>query len=246
MPMTFVQLSDHVYLVGGKVLSHPLDCNVYLIDGRPQECVLVDSGTGLGVDMILQNVKEAGFDLGQVSAVVNTHCHYRHAGGNFQLNKHLGYAEVIIHELDATAVETGKSDLTGANRYGEKFEPCQVDVRVCTSDMEAMKTLGFGDSLWISAGDFELATIHAPGHTPGSMCLYGKIDGRQMLFAGDVGGQLRKEWGSNGENQRSSILNLLELEIDRIFAGHEAVTEKPRRWFENLLSRERHSAAEAR
>jgi glyoxylase-like metal-dependent hydrolase (beta-lactamase superfamily II) len=240
--MPVVQLSEHVFLVGGKVSSHPLDCNVYLIDGRPQECVLVDSGTGLGVDVILQNVKEAGIDLGQVSAVVNTHCHYRHAGGNFQLNKRLGYAEVIIHELDAMAVETGDSDLTGANRYGEKFMPCQVNVRVCTSDMEPMKTLGFGDRLWISAGDFELATIHAPGHTPGSMCLYGKIDGRQMLFAGDVGGQLRKKWGSNGEDWRSSILNLLQLKIDCIFSGHDVVTENPREWFENLLSKEPQNA----
>jgi glyoxylase-like metal-dependent hydrolase (beta-lactamase superfamily II) len=108
--------------------------------------------------------------------------------------------------------------------------------------MEAMKTLGFGDSLWISAGDFELATIHAPGHTPGSMCLYGKIDGRQMLFAGDVGGQLRKEWRSNGEDWRSSILNLLQLKIDRIFFGHDVATENPRKWFENLLSKEPQNA----
>lgn len=50
--MPFVRLSDHIYLVGGKGLSHPLDCNVYLIDGRPQECVLVDSGTASGVNII--------------------------------------------------------------------------------------------------------------------------------------------------------------------------------------------------
>jgi len=233
--MPFVRLSDHIYLVGGKELSHPFDCNVYLIDGRPQDCVLVDSGTGLGVDAILRNVDEAGFDPGQVAAVVNTHCHYCHAGGNFWLNLHLGYIEVIIHELDATAVETDDSKLTGAGLHSNRFEPCQVNVRVCTSDMEPMKTLGFGDRLLISAGRFELAPIHTPGHTPGSMSLYGKIDGKQTLFAGDIRDQLRTEWGSNSESQRSSIQSLLEIEIDRIFLRHGTAVEKPREWLEKSI-----------
>jgi len=62
-------------MVGGKGLSNHVDCNVYLIDGRPQECVLVDSGTASGGDAILHNIEEAGFDAGQIAAVVNTHCH---------------------------------------------------------------------------------------------------------------------------------------------------------------------------
>ena len=234
--MPFVRLSDHIYRVGGKGLSHPLDCNVYLIDGRPQECVLVDSGTASGVNIILDNIEEAGFDLGQVAAVVNTHCHYSHTGGNFRLNKRLGYIEVIIHELDAAAVEIGDPNLTGANLHGGKFEPCEVNVRVCTSDMKPMKTLGFGDRLLISAGDFELMPIHTPGHTPGSMCLYGSIDGSQTLFAGDIGeARLRKEWHSNAESRHSSISKLCQLEIDRAYPGHDMITENPRKWLKSML-----------
>jgi glyoxylase-like metal-dependent hydrolase (beta-lactamase superfamily II) len=234
--MPFLQLSEHIYQVGGRRLSHPSDCNVYLIDGRPQECVLVDCGTASGIDMILDNVKQAGFDLGQIAAVVNTHCHYCHASGTFRLNKRLGYIEVIIHELDAAAIETGDPNLTGANLHGSKFEPCEVNVRVCTSDMKSMKTMGFGDKLVISAGDFELVPVHTPGHTPGSMSLYGKIDGKQTLFAGDIGeNQLREEWKSSAESWRSSILKLLELEIDRLYLGHGVPVENSTKWFESLL-----------
>jgi glyoxylase-like metal-dependent hydrolase (beta-lactamase superfamily II) len=234
--MPFLRLSDHIYQVGGKALSHPSDCNVYLIDGRPQECVLIDCGTALGIEMLLDNVKEAGFDLTQVAAVINTHCHYCHAGGTFRLNKRLGYVEVIIHELDAMAVETGDPNLTGANLHGSRFEPCEVNVRVCTSDMTSMKTLGFGDKLLISAGDFELTPVHTPGHTPGSMSLYGKIDGKETLFAGDIGEkQLRQEWDSGAESSHSSILKLLELEIDRLYLGHDMIVENPRRWLESQL-----------
>jgi len=235
--MPFIRLSNHVYLVGGKTLSHVFDCNVYLIDGRPKECVLVDSGTGLETGKILKNIEEAGFDLGQVSAVVNTHCHYCHAGGNFQLNKRLGYVEIIIHELDAPAVEKGDAKLTGASLYAGEFEPCEVNVRVYTSDTNAMKLLGFGDRLWISAGSFELATVHLPGHTPGSMGMYGKIDEVQMLFAGDINGPFQKEWGSNVEDWRASVQHLLKLEIDRMYLGHEMVNEKPKEWLKSLFRR---------
>lgn len=55
--MTFRKLSDHVYLVGGPSLSHSYDCNVYLIDGRPFECVLIDSGCGLGTEEVLKNIR---------------------------------------------------------------------------------------------------------------------------------------------------------------------------------------------
>jgi glyoxylase-like metal-dependent hydrolase (beta-lactamase superfamily II) len=234
--MPFVRLSDHVYMVGGKGLSNHVDCNVYLIDGRPQECVLVDSGTAHGGDAILHNIEEAGFDVGQIAAVVNTHCHYCHSSGNFQLNKRLGYIEVIIHELDALAVESGDPILTGANLHGSTFERCEVNVRVCTSDMKPMKSLGFGDRLLISAGDFDLVPIHTPGHTPGSMCLYGKIDGNQILFAGDIGeNKLRKEWNSNAESSYSSISTLCKLDIDRLYTGHQVIKHKPRKWLESLL-----------
>jgi len=229
------KLTEHVYLVGGPSLSHFYDCNVYLIDGRPFECVLIDSGCGLGTEAVLKNIREAGFDLGQVSCVVNTHCHYRHAGGNSKLNKLLGYCEVIIHELDAPAVERGDSILTGADMYRQKFEPCKVNIRDYTSDIAVMKLMGFGDKLWISAGDIELATIHTPGHTPGSMTIYGKIDNANVLFAGDIDGPFRKEWDSNIEAWKQSIIQLLELDLDIICAGHIIVKDEPKKWLESLL-----------
>ena len=44
-----MKIGEHVYLVGSEQfsLSHPLDCNCYLIDGA-SALGLVDTGTGMG------------------------------------------------------------------------------------------------------------------------------------------------------------------------------------------------------
>jgi len=235
--MPHEKLSEHLYLVGSPNLSHPLDCNVYLIDGRPTECVLIDSGCGLGIERLLKNIEEMGFDLGLIAAVVNTHCHYRHAGRNYRLNKLLGYCEVIIHELDAPTVEKGDSTLTGADFYGQRFEPCEVNVRAFTTNTEAMKLMGFGTKLLISAGDVEFAVIHTPGHTPGSMSIYGELDGSKILFTGDIDSPLRKERGSEIEMWKKTMANILKLDIDRIYAGHQIITAKPKKWLRSLLKK---------
>lgn len=233
--MPHERLSEHLYLVGNSNLSHPLDCNVYLIDGRPTECVLIDSGCGLGVDKILQNIRQVGIDLGLVSAVVNTHCHYRHAGGNFRLNKMLGYCEVIIHELDAPAVEQGDPSLTGASFYKQRFDPCKVDVRAYTDRNGSMKQIGFGDKLWISAGNFEFAVIPTAGHTPGSTSVYGELDGSKVLFSGDVNRAPTKAVNASEGTWKRSIEKLLELDIDTLCTGHQVVKEEPKKWLKSLL-----------
>ena len=63
-----MKISDRIYLVGSEqfALSHPLDCNCYLIDGG-NALGLIDTSLGLGVDDILKNVADDGFDPGKIS-----------------------------------------------------------------------------------------------------------------------------------------------------------------------------------
>jgi glyoxylase-like metal-dependent hydrolase (beta-lactamase superfamily II) len=221
------KVAEHVYRVGGSDLSHELDCNVYTLDGTT-ELFLIDSGCGLGTKKIIENIEKLGFNTEQLSGVVNTHCHYRHAGGNAKLNQLLGYCEVITHELDAPAIEMGDPKLTGASYYGSKFEPSRVDVRIFAEDDGSMK--------WrFDVGDFEIRPIPTPGHTPGSMAVYGKIDNVNVLFAGDIDGSFRQEWNSDLESWKKSVRHLLELDLDLICAGHLVVKEKPKEWLRSLL-----------
>ena len=65
-----MKVSDRICLVGSEqfALSHPLDCNCYLIDGG-NALGLIDTSLGLGVDDILKNVAADGFDPGKISHV---------------------------------------------------------------------------------------------------------------------------------------------------------------------------------
>lgn len=224
------KIAEKVYLVGSKNLSHPLDCNIYFIDGSPRECVLVDSGSGLGVSRILKNIKTLGFDLGLVSAVVNTHCHYRHAGGNAELNELLGYCEVIVHELDARPIETGDPVATKSSSYGKIFNPCRVDVRIFEEEDGPMKWL-------VGVGDYDLVPKHCGGHTPGSTAFYGDVHGQKILFLGDLDSLSKYAGNSEISRWKKALHYFLNLDVEIICAGHKIIKRKAKEWLEKLLLR---------
>ena len=58
-----MRLTEHIYLVGGGDvgfgITHPLDSHVYLVtDGKSG--ALIDSGVGIDIEPILQNIRDDG------------------------------------------------------------------------------------------------------------------------------------------------------------------------------------------
>src|SRR4051812_25882033 len=99
-----MRISERVYLVGSEQfgLSHPLDCNCYLIDGGSQ-LALVDTGLGMGVEQILANVAEEGFDPQNISHVLITHAHPGHCCGAAEIRERTG-AKVCAPALGASTM----------------------------------------------------------------------------------------------------------------------------------------------
>ena len=114
-----------IYAVGGPDLSHPSDCCVYLIDCG--ELVLIDAGAGESFDQLVDNIKSLGFKPERLEALIVTHAHIDHIGALYQFREAFG-AKVIVHELDAGAIETGKD--VGAQFYGVTYKPCTVDTKL--------------------------------------------------------------------------------------------------------------------
>ncbi len=206
--MSVVKISEKIYLIGGPQISHPYDCCVYLIDGSPESSIIIDSGSGFGFNEIIDNINELKLDA-QISTLVNTHCHFDHAGGDSKLKRTLR-CTVAAHKLDAEAIETGDQDLTAAKWMDIKFEPCKVDVKINENPLK--------DNIVV--GSYTLLAIHTPGHTPGSISLYGSIEGEDVLFCGDIGGPFMPAWNSNVENAKSSVKKLLKLDPTLLCAGH--------------------------
>ena len=201
-----VQVCKDVFMVGGSTLSHSYDCAVYLIDAG--ELVLIDTGAGLSFDRIVSNIKTLRFNPQDIKAVLVTHAHIDHIGSLCRF-KETYRAQVIAHEMDTEAIEEGIN--TGAEAYGVEYTPCAVDLKIT----ESQTTLSFTKH--------ELALVHIPGHTPGSIAIYLDIEGSRVLFGQDIHGPYVPEWGADRLQAKSSLQKLIDLNADILCEGHFGV-----------------------
>ncbi|MEM2549906.1 MAG: MBL fold metallo-hydrolase, partial [Nitrososphaerota archaeon] len=77
-----MRISKLVYMIGdgGRGLSHDLDCCVYVVDCNGS-FVVIDSGVGLGNELLVNNLREDGISLDKLRYLVVTHAHSDHACG---------------------------------------------------------------------------------------------------------------------------------------------------------------------
>jgi glyoxylase-like metal-dependent hydrolase (beta-lactamase superfamily II) len=212
-----------VYIVGSSDISDPKDCSVYLIDLG--ELILVDTGAGTGAEGIIGNIISLGLDPGRITTVILTHCHIDHVGGAHVFKGRYG-SRIVMHELDAAAVERGDNRMTAAYWYGVDFAPLGVDVKLA------------GEENRLHFSGNEVVCLHTPGHTPGSISAYVDIGGERVLFGQDIHGPFLAEFGANISHWQKSMETLLSLKADILCEGHFGIyrpNEKVTEYIERYL-----------
>jgi glyoxylase-like metal-dependent hydrolase (beta-lactamase superfamily II) len=219
-----IEIVKDIYLVGDSGMTDSRDCSVYLINLG--ELVLIDTGAGSSVDMIIRNIKELSLDPARLSTIILTHCHIDHVGGAYELRKRFG-SRIIMHALDADVLERGDNIMTAANWYGVSFSPLPIDVKMSSEEER------------FSFGEQEVACLHTPGHSPGSISVYLDRGGKRILFGQDIHGPFLAEFGANMSHWQKSMEKLLALKADILCEGHfgiyqpnERVTEYIERFIE--------------
>jgi glyoxylase-like metal-dependent hydrolase (beta-lactamase superfamily II) len=202
------QIEDGVFLVGSADISDSRDCMVYLLD--LEELVMIDTGTGPGLNMIISNIRYLGFDPARLSTIILTHCHIDHVGGAHEFKKRYG-ARIIMHNLDAAVVERGDSKMTAAHWYEVPFAPLKIDTKLLQEEER------------LTFGQHELVCLHTPGHTPGSISVYIDKSGKRILFGQDIHGPFMAEFGSDIGHWQISMEKLLALKADVLCEGHFGV-----------------------
>jgi len=216
-----IKVTDRVFLVGGSDITDSRDCSVYLVDAG--ELALIDSGAGAAPGRIVENIEALGLDPDRLSLLILTHCHIDHVGGASYFKERFGLT-VVMHDLDADAVERGDAVKTGASWYGVDLAPFKVDKRIA----------GAQDILELSEGT--LSCLHTPGHTPGSLSVSMDHGGQRVLFGQDIHGPFLPEFGADLTAWRTSMEKLLALAPDLLCEGHFGVFRPARRVREYIES----------
>ena len=148
--------------------------------------------------------------LDEACCIILTHLHYDHTAALDGL-KLSGKTVVMMHEADAKAIGTSAS---AAHFFGARAPKFRVDTVLA-------------DGAEIDLGDSTLRVIHAPGHTPGSICLY-EVQSKS-LFSGDTvfpyGSIGRTDLpGGSSRDLIRSISRLVTLDVSVLYPGHGEVT----------------------
>ena len=186
--------------------------NVYLVING-EELTVIDTGTSGNAKKALEYVQKLGRQPTDVKTIILTHFHMDHIGSAKEL-KDLTHAKVAAHAEDADYV-SGKEPLP---------KPKNILFRVFSS---FVKPVPVHVDIILKEGDriANLAVIHTPGHTPGSIMLLDEE--RKVLFAGDT---LRydgkKVSGAPGQfnvdskQVNESIAKASTLSFDIMLPGH--------------------------
>jgi hydroxyacylglutathione hydrolase len=189
----------------------PFDCNCTILAcGDTKDAVVIDPGGE--VERIAEIV--AQYDL-SVRSIIHTHAHLDHIYCTRDVKEAHG-GSICLHRGDAFLYD---GFAVQAKMFGWQVR--------ATSPVE--RWIEHGDR--IELGKRELAVIHTPGHTPGSVCFeIVDPDAGRLLFAGDTlfrGSVGRTDLpGGDGKLLAKSIRErLYTLDLDAVvIPGHGPTT----------------------
>ena len=209
-----MKLTNSLYFYPEKGM---LDCNTYVI--RDDLSVIIDPGSAQFLPALIQDLHQDGIEPKDIDIIINTHLHGDHCWAN-EAFKEISGAKIVSHPLNKkfyhiTVIETAKF-------FG--FQPAEF------------KEDSYFDNNKLNTGDMEFELIPSPGHSPDSICFYGKQE--KILICGDV--IFNKNTGradlpgGNADELKRFITELSQLEIvtgaEKVQSNFDYIKEHVLRW----------------
>lgn len=184
----------------------PLGCNCsVLVDRATKRAIVVDPGGDFAKIRAVLDREQAS-----VTAIVHTHTHIDHVGATAPLQEWSG-APARIHESD---------------RFLYEMLPVQAAMLGMPVPATCELAGDLDDDVCVTAGGIELAVLHTPGHTPGSVSFLVQTADGPVAFTGDTlfrrGIGRTDLWGGDsaliGQSLRNKLLSLDDA--TQVIAGH--------------------------
>jgi metallo-beta-lactamase class B len=149
------RIAGNFYYVGRE------DVSVFLVTS-PEGHVLIDGGYSYSPPFIAQSIKQLGFDIKDVKAILSTEAHIEHAAGLAELQTMSG-ASIYASDSTAVGIESGGVDIPGP-----KFLPSKVFANVGIAGYEpatVQHKVKDGDT--VRVGPLKFTAHITSGHTIG-------------------------------------------------------------------------------
>jgi glyoxylase-like metal-dependent hydrolase (beta-lactamase superfamily II) len=226
------ETADGVFRITEPFVHAYVRSNAWLIRGSTTH-LLVDSGLGVG-----RLPAELGGHLDRPVVAVATHAHFDHFGGlaEFAVRAaHRDDGEVIAAASDYVTLAASSYPAALLDEFeaaGEPVPDLLIDALPYEGfDLGSFRTPPATITRWLADGDVldlgdrSFEVLHAPGHSPGSICLWEAGSG--TLVSGDVlveGEPLLDELPrSNPAHFAASLRRLRELPLETVLGGHGPV-----------------------
>lgn len=190
---------------------NPVQENTYLLYNEYKECIIIDPGCYF--DSEKEELKSfINLNKFEPKILLNTHCHLDHVFGNKFIAEEYKVT-LKTHPLEKPILEMAPAsglmfNLPFDNYHGEVIY------------------LEEGDKIFLR--DDQLEVIHAPGHSPGSICFYCEkqhfIIGGDVLFQNSIG-RTDLPYGSQEDLVKNIKEKLFALpDAVKVYPGHGPAT----------------------
>ena len=174
--------------------------NTYLISGS--KIILIDPGHYHLFGNVKDHLSKLSMTLQDIDLILLTHAHPDHVEAVRAFSN--SRALIALHEAELDFVK----EL--APHYGTVMGIADFEPQILLQEGE------------LKVGTMKFLVIHAPGHSPGSVCVYWPQE--KTLITGDVifdQGIGRTDLpGGNGQALKESIRRLSRLEVEQLLPGH--------------------------
>jgi len=176
------------------------NANTYLIKGS--KTILIDPGHQHLLENVKDHLSKLTITPHDIDLVILTHGHPDHVEAVRAFTN--SRALIALHQAELDFIRRL------APHYGAAMGIKEFEPQILLQEGE------------LQVGNMTLQIIHAPGHSPGSICIYWPQE--KALITGDVifyQGLGRTDLpGGNGQTLKESIKRLARLEVEHLLPGH--------------------------